>query len=277
MSHTPDEQIEPVSFPLAGLQILVTRPRHQLETIVDRLEAERARILIQPAIAIEAPNDWNPVDRAIEQIEQYAWIVFSSANGVAFFMDRFSQRQGNIQRLANVRLAAIGPATADALRQRQLDTDLTPTEYRAESLADAIIDRTLRDHKTNVESPSTVALLVRASRGREVLAERLTEAGITVEQVVAYTSCDVTQPDEDIQNALIAGEIDWITVTSSAIARSLVAMLGSNLRQARVAAISPITAKTLSDAGYPPDVVAEEYTVDGLIDAMRKRVESEDL
>ena len=275
MSPTDNEHIEPID-PLAGLRILVTRPRHQLDSIVDRLETERAKILIQPAIAIEAPEDWQPVDRAIDRIEQFDWIVFSSANGVEFFIDRLQERHGDTRRLSDVRLAAIGPATADALRQRQLDTDLTPTEYRAESLADAIIDRTHADSYDAADSAPPVALLVRASRGREVLSQRLTSAGIKVEQVVAYTSRDVAQPEADIHRALIAGEIDWITITSSAIARSLIAMLGKDLRHARLAAISPITAKTLTDAGYQPAVVAEEYTVDGLIDAIRQSMESEE-
>lgn len=271
-----------MAYLLAELRILVTRPRHQLESILTELEKNGARVMIQPAIEIGPPDDWGPVDRAIEDIGRFDWIVFSSANGVSYFMDRF-ERQYDARRLAGVHLAAIGPATADALRLRRLHTDLTPDEYRAESLADAIIERIREDQKeyTSELPPdwSPVALLVRASRGREVLAQRLTESGITVEQVVAYTSRDVIEPDPQVRAALTEGRIDWITVTSSAIARSLINMLGEDLHRARLAAISPITSKTLTDAGYQPTVEAEVYTIEGLIDAIKKQVliESNDL
>jgi uroporphyrinogen III methyltransferase/synthase len=111
-------------------------------------------------------------------------------------------------------------------------------------------------------------LLVRANRGREVLAEQLTAAGATVEQVAAYTSRDVPAADPSIAEALAAGQIDWITVTSSAIARSLVNLLGDALRQSRLASISPITSETLRELGHPPVVEAASYTAAGLVAAI---------
>jgi uroporphyrinogen III methyltransferase/synthase len=110
--------------------------------------------------------------------------------------------------------------------------------------------------------------LLRASRGREVLAERLTAAGADVEQVVVYLSTDITQPTEEVAEALAAGRVDWITVTSSAIARALVALLGQELGKTKLAAISPLTAGVLADAGYPPNVVADVYTAEGLLAAI---------
>jgi uroporphyrinogen III methyltransferase/synthase len=111
-------------------------------------------------------------------------------------------------------------------------------------------------------------LLVRASRGREALAEGLLAADIDVTQVVAYESRDVTTPDESIAKALAAGRVDWVTVTSSAIARSLVALFGDDLRRTKLAAISPLTAGVLADAGYPAAAVATEYTSAGLVAAI---------
>jgi uroporphyrinogen III methyltransferase/synthase len=111
-------------------------------------------------------------------------------------------------------------------------------------------------------------LLVRASRGREVLADMLTAAGAVVEQVVVYQSQDVVEPSAEVVVALSAGEIDWTTVTSSAIARSLARMFGDALRNTKLAAISPLTAEVLAELGHSATVVAETYTTVGIIDAI---------
>jgi uroporphyrinogen III methyltransferase/synthase len=113
-------------------------------------------------------------------------------------------------------------------------------------------------------------LLVRASRGREVLAEELAAGGGLVEQVVAYESRDVKEPLPEIHSQLAAGKIDWVTVTSSAIARSLQAMFGEDLHRAKLASISPITSGTLRELGYTVAAEATEYTMPGLIDAIRR-------
>ncbi|MCG8449300.1 MAG: uroporphyrinogen-III synthase, partial [Pirellulales bacterium] len=160
--------------------------------------------------------------------------------------------------LGHCQLAAIGPATKIALAEYHLQADLQPEAYRAEALAEQLAP--LATGKN--------VLLLRASRGREVLAETLTTAGATVEQVVAYRSTDVEQPQPDLAAALADGEIAWVTVTSSAIARSLVQMFGENLKQSRLAAISPLTASVLQEAGFSPTVVAEEYTTEGVVQAI---------
>jgi uroporphyrinogen III methyltransferase/synthase len=139
-----------------------------------------------------------------------------------------------------------------------LKPDVEPAAYRAEALADAL----------TTGAAGKRFLLCRASRGREVLAERLTEAGGHVDQIVVYTSRDVEQPAEDVRDALQAGQIDWITVTSSAIARSLAAMFGDLLRRSRLASISPVTSDTLQQLGYPPQAEAVDYTTEGVVDAI---------
>jgi uroporphyrinogen III methyltransferase/synthase len=113
-------------------------------------------------------------------------------------------------------------------------------------------------------------LLIRASRGREVLAERLRAASREVDQVVTYRSVDVEQPVAEIAGALAAGEIDWVTVTSSAIAKSLAALFGQQLRQSKLASISPITSATLVELGFHPTVEATDYTMAGVVDAIRQ-------
>jgi uroporphyrinogen III methyltransferase/synthase len=139
-----------------------------------------------------------------------------------------------------------------------LQANLTPSEFRAEALADALA----------AEAAGRRFLLIRASRGREVLAEQLIAAGASVEQAVAYASSDVEQPDEAISARLAAGNIDWITVSSSSIARSLARLFGENLRRAKLASISPVTSATLGELGFEPAAEAKEFTAGGLAEAI---------
>jgi len=244
--------------PLFGKRVVVTRPRQQAETCVDRLAELGATVLFQPAIEIGPPNDWAPVDRALANLDRYDWVVFSSVNGVRFFLDRLWHHGGDARRLGRVKIAAIGPGTAEELGKDRLRADLVPPEYRAESLAEAVA----------AEAHGRRFLLVRASRGREVLAEQLGLAGARVEQVVAYRSTDTQRPDPEVAAALAEGRIDWMTVTSSAIAESLVRLFGETLRQTQLASISPVTSETLARLGFPPAAEAARYTMEGLVDAI---------
>jgi uroporphyrinogen III methyltransferase/synthase len=166
----------------------------------------------------------------------------------------------DLRLLGPVKIAAIGPGTAEELAKYHLKPDLVPDEFRAESLA----------HSLAKTAAGKRFLLVHASRGREVLAAELTKAGGHVEQVVAYESIDVTEPDPDIATQMSAGLIDWTTVTSSAIARSLARLFGDSLKKTKLASISPITSATLRELGFEPSSEAEEYTMPGLVEAILK-------
>ena len=244
--------------PLVGKTILVTRPIEQSEGLVETLSELGAAVLVQPAIEIGPPRDWSPVDTAIKKLASFDWLVFSSANGVRYFLERLPQHQLDLRALGKSKIAAIGPGTAEALAQYHLRADLLPEEYRAEALAEALAP---------VASGSRF-LLLRASRGREVLAEKLVAAGASVEQAVVYESRDVTAPDPDVAESLAEGRIDWVTVTSSAIARSLVALFGRDLARTQLAAISPLTAGVLEEAGFQAAAVADPYTTTGIVDAI---------
>jgi len=241
--------------PLFGQTVLVTRPARQAVALQKQFSDWGARALLQPAIEIEPVQDWSPVDAAIDRLPAQDWLVFSSANGVEYFLDRLLAGGGDLRQLGPCRLAAIGPATASKLADYHLRVDLQPERYRAEALAEQLA----------VQVAGKRVLLIRASRGREVLAEMLTAAGASVEQTVVYESRDVARPQPEILDALAAGQIDWITVTSSAIARSLVNLFGDALHSTKLAAISPLTAGVLAEAGYGATVVAEEYTTAGLL------------
>ncbi|HEX6960427.1 MAG TPA: uroporphyrinogen-III synthase, partial [Lacipirellula sp.] len=139
-----------------------------------------------------------------------------------------------------------------------LHADLQPEVYRAEALAEALLPVAVGKR----------VLLLRANRGREVLAETLSAAGVEVRQVVVYESRDVPESDADIAEALRNGRIDWVTVTSSAIARSLVKLFGEDLLRAKLAAISPLTSVVLAEAGFTAAAVASPYTTAGLVEAI---------
>ena len=240
---------------------MVTRPIEPADALAEQLRTLGADVVVQPAIRISSPADWQPVDDALAHLQEYDWLVFSSANGVRYLFDRLRRR--NIRPLWYPLLAAMGPGTAEELAQFGRRADLVPAQFRAESLADALTP----------EAAGKRFLLARASRGRELLAERLTAVGAVVEQIVVYTSDDVDRPDPRAAAMLHAGEIDWITVTSSAIARSLARLFGDDLRQAKLASISPITSGVLRELGHEPAAEAAEYTSAGLTAAIVEKIE----
>jgi uroporphyrinogen III methyltransferase/synthase len=244
--------------PLFGRTVLVTRPEHPSDHLAARLASLGATVLRQPAIEIGPPRDWTAVDTAIGRLAKFNWLVFSSSNGVEYFLRRLLALGGDARRLAGVRLAAIGPATVAKLAEFHLQADLQPDTYRAEALAEALVP----------EARGKKILLARASRGREVLAEMLTAAGAVVEQVVAYESRDVSSPKDEVSQTLADEKIDFTTVTSSAIARSLIHLFGEELHKTRLAAISPVTASVLAEHGFSPALIAETYTADGLVNAI---------
>lgn len=254
------------SRPLRGVTVLATRAAHQAGELVERFEAEGAEVLVQPAIEIGPPDDWAPVDAALARLDEFDWLAFSSSNGVAALLDRLLATGGDLRRLGGAKLAAIGPGSAEALARYHLRADLVPPEYRAESLADALAPF-IAAHRD--AGRRTRCLLLRASRGREVLAERLRAAGAEVEQVVVYRSTDVQQPDPELVERLAAGEIDVVTVTSSAIARSLARLFGPALGRARLASISPLTTAALGECGLTAAIEAREATMSGLVEAVR--------
>jgi uroporphyrinogen III methyltransferase/synthase len=244
--------------PLFGQRVLITRPIDQSYDLAELINEQGAEPIIRPVIEISEPDDWRPVDDIIDKIGSFDWLVFSSANGVQRFLGRLFQLGHDARSLASAKLAAIGPRTAEALSGFGLRCDVQPDEYRAESLAEALKSK----------ATGKRFLLLRASRGREVLAESLSSSGGIVSQVVVYRSADVTAPDTEVLNDFAAGRIDWVTVTSSAIARSLHRLYGPQLVHAKLASISPITSETLRELGHEPTVEATEYTTEGVIKKM---------
>jgi uroporphyrinogen III methyltransferase/synthase len=249
--------------PLFGQTVLVTRPRHQASELQRGLRDLGADVLVQPAIEIRPPERWDEVDAVSDRLADFDMLVFSSANGVDQFLGRWFQRGRDARGLGHLKIAAVGPGTEAALRQFHLCADVTPERaFHAESLVEALAGQVDRCR----------CLLVRASRGREVLAEGLRDAGAIVQQVVAYQSLDQAVLDDEVARRLDEHTVDWVTVTSSAIAHALVRLLGTRCAQLRWASISPLTSAALRQHGIEPAAEAAEATMPGVVDAVAAAV-----
>jgi uroporphyrinogen III methyltransferase/synthase len=250
--------------PLFGKRVLITRPRHQAGPLAQRLAELGALTFVLPTVEVREPADWSHVDSALRGLSRYAWVVFTSANGVRAFLTRLRALGLDLRALGGVHLAAIGPATADALREYHLDPDLVPPHYQSEHLAAALRERLV---------PGQRVLLARADRGRELLREELA-AVCEVEQIAVYSQVDAAVLNEDMLDHLARGEIDYITLTSANVARSLLSRLDATCRsrieagEVRLVCISPVTSEEVRQLGLPVAAEAREATTEGLIEAM---------
>jgi uroporphyrinogen III methyltransferase/synthase len=254
--------------PLFGQTVVITRPLDQATELYERLSELGASVLVQPAIIISAPESWQAVDQAIAKLADYDDVVFTSANGVEYFMQRLRSLGRDARALANVRLVAVGPGTAAALARFHLNADVQPTEsYSAESLLDCLTQGA-RGRKV---------LLARGSRGRASLIDGLRAAGAHVDLVIVYQSVDQQQVLPEVAEQLAKSPRPWITVTSSAIAASAVRLLSDLVSpDARWVSISPLTSTALRQAGIEPACEADAATQQGLVEALL-RAESGEL
>lgn len=245
--------------PLFGKTILVARPAGQAEALAAPLAELGAETVLAPAIRIQSLASSNAVQEVVGRLSQFEGVAFSSRNGAEAFAEALTLAGKDARALGSAKLVAIGPGAAAALREQRLVPDLIAAEpYRAETLAEALL--TL----PNAQS----ILLVRASRGRETLAETLTAAGRSVEQIVFYQSEDVEIAEEGTIERMRNGEIDYVVATSSMIARSLVRQYGGALKRAKLVSISSLTSQTLLEVGYPAAVEARTATMRGIACAL---------
>ena len=250
--------------PLFGKTVVVTRARAQASALTKKLEAQGARVLEVPAIKIVPPADFAPLDKAISEIDTYKWLILTSVNGVEYFFDRLLKAGKDSRALCGVKIAAIGSATAEALKGYSITADLIPSAYKAEELADALAADTKAGDKL---------LLARAKIARNVLPERLRALGAQVDVVTAYETVADCQNKEELLEALESGEASLVTFTSSSTVTNLLDVLGDKkdlLNKVALAAIGPVTAETLEKHGLKPAVSAAEYTIDGLMTAIEE-------
>ena len=244
--------------PLFGTSVLVAGSKRTTSKLRGRLSVLGAEVLTQPAIRIAEPVDWSTVDAALDQLDQYGWLVFTSGSGVDGLMRRMFARGKDARALGGDRLAALGKGTAERLRFYHLEPDLAPEKVQTQELAQTLMS----------EATGGGFLLVRATGDRPVLADELEEIGAGVDQIPVYRTVDVDEPNQDVADALKAGEIHWITVTSSPTARSLVRLYGELLKTAKIVSISPLTSATLKELGCDPAYEATPHTVDGMLDTL---------
>ncbi|MEI7622047.1 MAG: uroporphyrinogen-III C-methyltransferase [Actinomycetes bacterium] len=251
------------SRPLFGRRVIVTRPRHQSSMLADRLHDEGAEAIIVPTIEIVDPVDEGAaLSAAIEHLPSYDWVVLTSANGAA----RFCEQLRDGRDVAGVKLAAIGPGTAEALAENNLVADLVPERFIAESLLEAF--------PLPHGSEKGRVLLARAAVARDVLPDGLRAMGWHVDVVDAYRTIPV-QPSDDERERVRGADI--ITFTSSSTVENWIASFGIDTIPEHVACIGPITADTARRAGLRVDVIADVHTIDGLIDAIVEKFAPRDV
>lgn len=244
--------------PLFGTTILVAGSKRTSGRLRERFAVLGAEVLTQPVIKIADPVDWSPVDAALDRLDGYDWLIFTSGSGVDGLMNRVFSRGKDLRCLAPVRFATLGKGTAERLRAYHLEPDLAPEKVDAGALAQAL---------TQGQNGGAF-LLARATGDRPILAEELEELGAGVDQIPVYRTVDIDEPNQDVADALKAGEVHWITVTSSPTARSLVRLYGDLLKTAKIVSISPLTSATLRELGYPAAQEATPHTVDGMVETL---------
>jgi len=290
MADTQQKKIEPPT-------VLLTRAEHQAEPVKTRLESLGIHVLLQPVIDILPPESWQETDDVIQKLRQneFDWLIFSSSNGVQMFFDRIEHGlshslhhslcvfcksfadfavQFNCKGLnckerkewakrksdSSIQIAVVGSSTDAVLYQRMgRHADVVPEIFTAEYVADALLSEAKQGKRF---------LHLRASRGREVLKRMLTESGGNVTEIAVYQSVDRTDADPKIVELLRQGKIGYTTVTSSAIARSLVNMFSDLLRQTSLVSISPVTTQTLCELGFPPQQEADEASLAGIVNVL---------
>jgi uroporphyrinogen III methyltransferase / synthase len=250
--------------PLDGRTVLVTRAAEQARSFVDLLEAAGARVLQAPTIVIEPPPSWEPLDRALDALDTFTLVIFTSVNGVTMVDRRLRARGTSWSALAQTRVAAIGPATAEALAEHGVRVAMVPDDYRAEGLVERL---------RGTLGPKDRVLLPRAAQTRDVLVIELARLGASVTEVAAYTTRRVEASAGRLREALAAGAVDVVTFTSSSTARNFAELFSEDERRrwlggVTVASIGPVTAATAAEYGLQTQVMPGEYTIPALARAI---------
>jgi uroporphyrinogen III methyltransferase/synthase len=247
--------------PLSGRRIVVTRARAQASDFAAELEALGAEVIQFPTIRIEQAPDFGALRAAAARVGEFDWAVFTSANGVEHFWLALDAEGLDSRALAGVKVCALGPATAAELARRGVRADLVPDEYVAEATVEALA--------AAVELRGTRILLPRAEVARAVLPDSLREHGAEVVEVAAYRTVQDGAGAGEVKRRIAAGEIDLVTFTASSTVRSFADLVGTEMGTAASASIGPITSGTLRELRMKVDVEAAEYTIPGLVAAIR--------
>jgi uroporphyrinogen-III synthase len=250
------------SRPLDGRRIVITRAQRQSGGLRERLERQGAEVLLLPTIEIVPLESYEPLDSALREAKQFAWLVVTSSNAVRVIAERLAELTLPVESLGHLRCAAVGPSTAEALRGLGLEVDMVPERYVGDALAEALKDR--------VRGQSV--LLVRAAVARDVVPDALTASGAAVTVVDAYRTVIPADAVERARSTFGTVPLpDAVVFTSGSTVTHLLDVLrdAGLAFPAQVACVSigPVTSAALRDAGLIVGAEAENASLDGLVDA----------
>ena len=248
-------------LPLFGQSVVVTRAREQAGLLKDLLRSLGAGVVDLPAIEIQPAPDYGPLDRAITNLSQYDWLIFTSVNGIRFFFERLDASCRDLRSI-RARICAIGPATRDSITAAHLKVDVTAERYVAEGLLEAL---------AHFDFGGSRILIARAAVARDVLPVELAKRGAIVDVVEAYRTVPPATLQAQAAEAL-RSRPDWITFTSSSTARNVIEAVGSEaLKTVNIASIGPVTSATVRAYGLELAAEASDYTIPGLVEAILSR------
>ena len=249
--------------PLFGQSIIVTRTAVQGADLVGELTDLGAHVFSCPTIRIEPANDPRPLDDAIAHLTDYRWTIFTSANAVEHFFHRLHRKHLDARQLAGAKVCAVGPVTAEKLRNFGIIADLIPAEYHAGAIATALTER--------VDLSDQTVLMPQADIAPSDLPKALRAQGARVDEVTAYHTLPDDSQQEHLRHILATGAIDWITFTSSSTVTNFLKLVDAQTllnQPIKIASIGPQTSQTLVLAGLTPTVQADPHTTDGLVQAI---------
>jgi uroporphyrinogen III methyltransferase/synthase len=248
------------TLPLSGRRILITRTREQAEEFSTLLQNYGAQVITFPTIEIAPTGDWQPLDKTIEKLDSYDWVIFTSVNGVRSFTQRLKDKGSGVDALVGKKICAIGPRTQGELEKLGLNVTFMPTEYRAEGVIEGLKARGIKGQKI---------LIPRAKGARKILPKSLREAGAEVDEVEVYQAIKPSKSNESL-TAILKKGIDVVAFTSSSTVRNFMELLSdkSALNGVKVAVIGPITAETVKNYGLEPHITPQEYTIPALVEAI---------
>jgi len=252
------------SKPLFGKRVVVTRSRDQASVFSEMLIDKGAKPIEFPSIHVIPPKSWAELDRAINTLESYDWIIFTSANAIRFFMERLRSLGRDVRQLKGVNICAVGPRTAEALDHFSLRADLIPEEFKAEGVLSALGGADVKGRRF---------LIPRAKVAREIIPEKLRELGAEVTVATAYENVKPAGDVDRVKRLFEEKKIAALTFTSSSTVHNFVEMIGkkeykSLIDGVVVACIGPVTAKTAGQFGMNVDIMPKEYTIPALVDGM---------
>ena len=255
--------------PLAGKRILVTRARHQADSLAQLLEGHGAEVILCPTIEIRPPDSWRALDDAISKLRYYQWLVFTSSNGVSNFLRRFDELGHGRAELAALKICAVGKKTAERLIEERLQVDLTPQKFTAENLASAFI----RKFGVGQRMRGTRMLLPAAKTTRDVIRPSLEKLGVVVDIVEAYQNVLPEVSSEELVALINNNPADYVIFTSPSTVNNLAVLLDSDqlstyLPKTRVACIGPVTAKAAEQCGLDIHFLPDEHTAPAIVELL---------